>query len=253
MVIARDAASIVAATFIMFWFQGMANIIQRENPTFDPLGTAFLGGIGVWLAFTLLWHSSSEVNVGLSLVRWWMPDWRNHYQGWGTGFAALIINIMVLLGAGLLAAYTCFSLQVSNAVTHAGIPVIGSSLTNAGVIEGLGAFFWGWAFYATHAWFTGEDVRVASVMPSGPIILGFTHIALVYLAFPYSSGSFNPFFWLSFAIVSGFYQTGYWIYIVCPLIGFITITVLWFWIYQSPESEEIMASITEEEETKKDI
>jgi len=247
LVILWDAVAIFSAAYIMLFFQGMANIIGVENPTFDPIGPALMSGIGVWIAFTVLWHLSSEVNAGLTVWRPWMPDWRRHYGGWGTGFAAWGINLAVLLGAGFLAAFTCWELQVANAVTHAGVPTIGGSATTAGVMEGLGSFFWGWVFFATKAWFTGEDPKLAGVMPGGPIILGLAHTGLVYLAHPYSMGSFNPFFWLPFAIVGNYFQTDYWIYIIGPLIGFFAITILWFFLYQSPEDEEIIAALSEED------
>lgn len=245
MMIAYDAIALLAASFTIVLFGALARVIKSEN-TLDALGPALVSGIGVWLALTVVRHINLEVNSGLTMVRWWMPDWRARFGGWLWGVLAAVIFLVAIFGGAILAAWATFAIQQNNDVTHAGAPAIGGSLTAAFFVEALGLFFWTWSFLATGCWSPTEK---GWHLHSGPIVQGFVHAAIVYLALPYSGGSFNPLGWLALAWIGEYFQSGWWIYLVAPTVGALFATFAWTFVFadiakapkkpkKAPEDEE---------------
>jgi len=248
MMIGYDAIALLAASFTLVLFGALARVVKFEQGG-DALGPALVSGIGVWLALTVVRHINSEVNSALTLTRWWMPDWRLRFGGWLWGVIAAVIFLAAIFGGAILASWATWAIQQNNDNTHAGAPAIGGSLTAAFFVEALGTFFWAWSFLATGCWSTDAE---GWHLHSGPIVQGFVHTAIVYLALPYSGGSFNPLGWLALAWVGEYFQVGYWIFIVAPVVGALLATFAWTFVFGDIAKAPKKARKGDDEEEKKE-
>lgn len=225
-------------TFINF-FTGLialiAWVVTKENGTFNDIQYSLIIGFSVALNLILSQAIVHYPGAMLHAVEIWLE----HYSKYIHAPFYRIIFWLAMVGARLVgygaAAGFAWGLQVNNAVTRAGLPII----TPAGATLGLGwtfslcmfaAAFVYWAFL--HMYYNPEAASDVN-QSNAPYVVGITAFIATYITLPYIEGGFEFERYLVCSVWSGFWPSNGWVFAAGPAAAALVVTFLYYCLYRT--------------------
>lgn len=226
-----DGFKLTIINFITGYIAFQAYVTTKENGSFLELQYSLIVGIAVALNLILSQASVHHLGAPMHAFELWME----HYSTYIHGPFYRIIYWLILVGARLVgygaAAGFVWGIQVSNAATHAGLPVVntGISIWWAFFTQVMGSLAIGWTFLHMY-----QDPSASSDanQSNAPVVVGAVVAVVTYLTLAYTEGGFDFERYIACSVWSGFWPEDGWVYAAGPTAGYAIAAAFWYPIYR---------------------